>query len=157
MFPSSVVPFWSGALGRSGIGRLLLLRLRRVPRHRRGSKLRTRGRFVDPRLEWRAVHPLLRNVIIGIVGLIIAGGLAALAILGDDADLSVLALLAAAILATLIGLFLYSQGWIWGSHMARRRQGGQSLLVAVGGGIMALVAAVALAGLLILVLLFYLG
>jgi hypothetical protein len=103
------------------------------------------------------VHPLLRNVIIGIVGLIIAGGLAALAILGNDADLSVLALLAAAILATLIGLFLYSQGWIWGSHMARRRQGGQSLLVALGGGIMALVAAVALAGLLILVLLFYLG
>ena len=103
------------------------------------------------------MHPLLRNVIIGIVGLIIAGGLAALALVGRDADLSVLALLAAAILGTLIGLFLYSQGWIWGSRMARRRQGGQSVLVAIGGGLMALVAAVALAGLLILVLLFYLG
>jgi len=103
------------------------------------------------------VHPLLRNVIIGMVGLIIAGGLAALALVGRDADLSVLALLAAAILGTLIGLFLYSQGWIWGSHMARRRRGGQAALVALGGGLMALVAAVALAGLLILVLLFYLG
>ena len=103
------------------------------------------------------MHPLLRNVIIGIVGLIIAGGLTALALIGRDADLSVLALLAAAILATLIGLFLFSQGWIWGSRMARRRQGGQSVLVAVGGGVMALIAAMALAGLLILVLLFYLG
>ena len=108
-------------------------------------------------LEWPAVHPLLRNVVIGIVGLIIAGGLTALALLGQNTELSILGLLAAAILATLIGLFLYSQGWIWGSRMARRRQGGQSILVAIGGGLMALLAAVALAGLLILVLLFYLG
>ena len=103
------------------------------------------------------MHPLLRNVIIGIVGLIIAGGLSALALLGRNSELSILALLAAAILGTLVGLFLYSQGWVWGSRMARRRQGGQSVLVAIGGGLMALLAAVALAGLLILVLLFYLG
>ncbi len=103
------------------------------------------------------MHPLLRNVIIGIVGLLIAGGLSALALLGQNTDLSIIALLTAAILASLIGLFLYSQGWVWGSRMARRRQGGQSLLVAIGGGLMALLAAVALAGLLILVLLFYLG
>jgi hypothetical protein len=103
------------------------------------------------------VHPLLRNVVIGIVGLIIAGGLTALAVLGRDTDLAVLALVAAAILGSLIGLFLYSQGWIWGSRMARQRQGGQSILVAIGGGLMALVAAVALAGLLILILLFYVG
>ena len=84
-------------------------------------------------------------------------GLAALAVVGRDSDLSILALLAAAILSGLIGLFLYSQGWIWGSRMARRRQGGQSILVAIGGGLMALLAAIALAGLLILTLLFYLG
>ena len=106
--------------------------------------------------EWRAVHPLLRNAIIGVVGLIIAGGLTALALLGRDADLSILALLAAAILATAVGIFLYSQGWVWATRMARRRQGSQSVLVAVGAGLMALLAAVALAGLLILVLLFYL-
>jgi len=103
------------------------------------------------------MHPLLRNVIIGIVGLIIAGALTALALVGRDADLSMLALLAAAILGTLIGLFLYSQGWIWSSRAARRGQTGQSVLTAVGGGLMILVAAVALAGLLILILLFYLG
>jgi len=102
------------------------------------------------------VHPLLRNAIIGVVGLIIAGGLTALALLGRDANLSILGLLAAAILATLVGLFLYSQGWVWGTRMARRRQGGQSVLVAIGAGLMALLAAVALAGLLILILLFYL-
>jgi hypothetical protein len=103
------------------------------------------------------MHPLLRNVVIGIVGLIIAGALTALALLGRDSDLSVLAMLAAATLGTLIGLFLYSQGWLWGSRAAQRRQHGQSMLIAIGGGIMALVAAGALAGLLILVLLFYLG
>jgi hypothetical protein len=103
------------------------------------------------------MHPLLRNVVIGIVGLIIAGGLTALALLGRDSDLSILGLLAAGTLAALIGLFLYSQGWIWGSRAARRRELGASLLIAIGGGVMVLIAAVALAGLLILVLLFLLG
>ena len=103
------------------------------------------------------MQPLLRNVVIGIVGLIIAGALTALALLGEDSDLSILALLAAGMLGTLIGLFLYSQGWTWGSRAARRRETGQSVLIAIGGGVMALIAAVALAGLLILVLLFYLG
>jgi hypothetical protein len=103
------------------------------------------------------MHPLLRNIIIGIVGLIIAGALTALALLGRDADLSIIALLAAAILGTLIGLFLYTQGWVWGSRAARRRHAGQSAIIAIGGGLMILIAAVALAGLLILILLFYLG
>ena len=103
------------------------------------------------------MHPLLRNVVIGIVGLIIAGALTALALVGRDSDLSVLALLAAGILGALIGIFLYSQGWIWSSRAARRRDHGQALLIAIGGGLMALVAAVAIAGLLILLLLFFLG
>ena len=103
------------------------------------------------------MHPLLRNVVIGIVGLIIAGALTALALLGSDSDLSVLALLAAGVLGTLVGLFLYSQGWVWGSRAGRRRETGQSVLIAVGGGVMVVIAAVALAGLLVLILLFYLG
>ena len=103
------------------------------------------------------MHPLLRNVVIGLVGLIIAGALTALALLGGDSDLSVLALVAAGTLAALVGVFLYSQGWTWGSRAARRRETGQSVLIAIGGGVMALIAAGALAGLLILVLLFYLG
>jgi hypothetical protein len=103
------------------------------------------------------MHPLLRNAVIGIVGLLIAGGLTALALLGRDSDLSVLLLLAAAILGALVGFFLYVQGWVWGTRAARRRSYGTSLLVAMGGGFMALVTAIALAGLLILLLLFFLG
>jgi hypothetical protein len=103
------------------------------------------------------MHPLLRNSVIGLVGLIIAGALVALALLGRDSNLSILAMLAAAVLASGVGLFLFAQGWTWGSRAARRREAGSSVLIAIGGGLMALVAAVALAGLLILILLFYLG
>jgi hypothetical protein len=103
------------------------------------------------------MHPMLRNTIIGVVGLIIAGGLVALALLGTDSDLSVLAMLVAGIVAVAIGLFVYAQGWVWGSRAARQRATGQSLLIAVSGGIMVLIAGVAMAGLVILVLLFYLG
>lgn len=103
------------------------------------------------------MHPILRGVVIGVVGLIITGALVALALLGRDTDLSILALIAAGIIGAGVGIFLYAQGWVWGSRTARQRQTGQSVLVALGGGLMALVAAAALAGLLILLLLFYLG
>lgn len=100
------------------------------------------------------MHPLMRNVVIGVVGLIIAGALTALALLGTDSDLSVLALLAASTISALVGGFLYAQGWIWGSRAARQRSQGQAILIAVGAGLMALVAAASAAGLLILLLLF---
>ncbi|HEY8170356.1 MAG TPA: hypothetical protein VIH24_04560 [Candidatus Limnocylindria bacterium] len=103
------------------------------------------------------MHPLMRNVVIGVVGLLIAAALTALALVNRDSDLSVLALLAAGILGTAIGLFLYSQGWIWGSRAARRREAGASVFIGVGGGLMAIVAAVAFGLLVILVRLFYLG
>jgi uncharacterized membrane protein YeaQ/YmgE (transglycosylase-associated protein family) len=103
------------------------------------------------------MHPMLRNVVIGLVGLIIAGALTALALLGRDSDLSVLGLLAAGIIGALVGLFLYSQGWVWGARAARQHETGQSILIALGAGVMALVAAVAVAGLLILALLFLMG
>ena len=103
------------------------------------------------------MHPLLRNSIIGAVGLIIAGGLVTLALIGRDSELSVLAMLVAGILGTVIGLFLYGQGWLWGSRAARQRDYGQSFVMAAGGGLMAILAAVALALLIVLVLLFYLG
>jgi hypothetical protein len=103
------------------------------------------------------MHPLLRNVVIGIVGLIIAAALTALALLNRNSDLSVLALLAAGVLGTLIGVFLYTQGWIWGSRAARRREAGASAFIGIGGGLMIVVAAVAFGLLVILVRLFYLG
>jgi uncharacterized membrane protein YeaQ/YmgE (transglycosylase-associated protein family) len=103
------------------------------------------------------MHPMLRNVVIGVVGLIIAGALTALALVGRDSDLSVLGLLAAGVIGALVGLFLYSQGWIWGARAARQHETGQSILIALGAGVMALVAAVAIAGLLVLAMLFFIG
>ncbi len=103
------------------------------------------------------MHPLMRNMVIGVVGLIIAAALTALALLGRDSDLSVLGLLAAGVIATLVGLFLYSQGWIWGSRAARRRDAGASAAIGLGGGLMAIVAAIAFGLLVILVRLFFLG
>jgi len=100
------------------------------------------------------MHPMIRNVVIGAVGLIIASALTALALLVPDSDLSVLGLLAAGTIGALIGSFFYVQGWIWGSRAARRRSHGQAVLIAIGGGLMGLVAAAALAGLLVLLLLF---
>jgi hypothetical protein len=109
------------------------------------------------RLEWRAMHPFLRNAVIGAVGLIIAGALAALALFGRDSDLSVLAMLAGALVAALVGIFLFVQGWVWSTRAARRGYGGRSVAIAFGGVLMALLAAGALAGATILVMLFYLG
>jgi len=103
------------------------------------------------------MHPLMRNMVIGVVGLIIAAALAALALYERDSDTSVLGLLAAGVIATLVGLFLYSQGWIWGSRAARRREAGASAAIGVGGGLMAIVAAVAFGLLVILVRLFFLA
>jgi hypothetical protein len=103
------------------------------------------------------MHPFLRNLVIGLVGLVVAGGLSALALLGEDSSLSVLAMLASSLLATAVGVFLFAQGWIWSQRAARRGYAGRSVAIALAGGLMILVAAGALAGALILLLVFYLG
>jgi len=102
------------------------------------------------------MHPFLRNVVIGLVGLLIAAGLSAMAIMGSDSGLSVAAMLASSLIAVGIGIFLFIQGWIWSQRAYRSRSVGLSVAVAVGGGLMILLSAVALAGAVILVVLFYL-
>ncbi|MEO8251139.1 MAG: hypothetical protein ABI578_01550 [Chloroflexota bacterium] len=101
------------------------------------------------------MHPFLRNVVIGLVGLLIAAGLTALAVIGDDPTMSVAAMLASALIAVAIGIFLFIQGWIWSQRAYRTRSTGMSVAIALGGGLMILLSAVALAGAVILVLLFY--
>lgn len=103
------------------------------------------------------VHPFVRNLVIGIVGLLIAGGLSAIAVLGRDSGTSVLAMLGAGLIATAIGIFLFVQGWIWSQRAYRRGSTGASLAIALAGGLMIVLAAVALAGTVILVLLFFLA
>ncbi len=101
------------------------------------------------------MHPFLRNVVIGLVGLLIAAGLTAIAVLGDNTGLSVAAMLASALLAVAIGAFLFAQGWIWSQRAYRSRSAGMSVAIAVGGGLMILLAAIALGGAVVLVVLFY--
>ena len=102
------------------------------------------------------MHPFARNVVIGVVGLLIAAGLTAMAVIGDDSTLSVLAILASSLIAVAIGVFLFIQGWIWSQRAYRTRSVAMSLAIAVGGGLMIVLAAVALGGAVILAVLFYL-
>ena len=102
------------------------------------------------------MHPLARNVVIGLVALLIAGALAALAVNGD-ASQAVLALLAAGAIAVAAGVFLFLQGWIWSQRAYRRGATGRSVLIAIGGGLMIVLAGFALAGVVILILVFYVG
>jgi len=101
------------------------------------------------------MHPLLRNAVISVVALLIAGALSALALLGRDSQLSILAMLASVLVAALVGIFLFAQGWIWGMRAARRGYTGRSMAIALAGGIMIIFAAAALAGAVMIVLLFY--
>jgi hypothetical protein len=102
------------------------------------------------------MHPFARNVVIGVVALLIAAALSALAFAGDDSGLSVLAMLGSSLIAAGVGLFLFAQGWIWSQRAYRSRGAGMALAIAVCGGVMILLAAVALAGAAVLVILFYL-
>jgi hypothetical protein len=101
------------------------------------------------------MHPFVRNVVIGVVGLLIAAGLTAMSVLSDDTGVSVAAMLASALIAVAIGIFLFVQGWIWSQRAYRSRSAGLSVAIALGGGLMILLAAVALGGAVILVIVFY--
>ncbi|HEY7462967.1 MAG TPA: hypothetical protein VH987_00830 [Candidatus Limnocylindria bacterium] len=101
------------------------------------------------------MHPLARNLVIGLVGLIVAGGLAAVAVLGRDSSMSVLAMLGAGLVSAAVGIFLFVQGWVWSQRAYRDGYAGRSVAIALGGGLMIVLAAVALAGTVILVLVFY--
>jgi hypothetical protein len=103
------------------------------------------------------MHPFARTLVIGAVGLIIAGGLAALAVLGRDSSTSVMAMLAAGLVAAAVGIFLFVQGWIWSQRAYQHGSTGRSIAIALGGGLMIVLSGVALAGCVILILVFYAG
>jgi hypothetical protein len=102
------------------------------------------------------MHPFVRNLVIGGVGLILAAGLTAIAILGEDSGMSVAAMLAAGLIATGVGVFLFVQAWIWSQRTWRSGSGGTSVAIALAGGLMVLLAGVALAGSVVVILTFYL-
>ena len=100
------------------------------------------------------MHPYLRVLVAAIVAMIIAGALVALALAGRNTTLSVLSLLAAGVVAVVVGGFLFLQSWIWSQRSWRAGSRWRSLAMALGGGIGIVVAAVAAAGTLVLLLAF---
>jgi hypothetical protein len=103
------------------------------------------------------MHPFARDLVIGAVGLLIAGGLSALALLGADSGLSVMAMLASGLIASAVGVFLFVESWVWSQRTYRLGSAGRAVAIAVAGGLMILLTAVALAASVVLVLLFYVG
>jgi hypothetical protein len=103
------------------------------------------------------MHPLARDVVIGAVGLLIAGGLSAMALLGTDSGVSVAAMLAAGLVASAVGIYLFVESWVWSQRSYRQGATGRAIAIAVGGGVMILLTAGALAASAVLVLLFYAG
>ena len=103
------------------------------------------------------MHPYLRFLVAGIVAMIIAGGLVAVALAGRNTTLSVVALLAAGAVSILVGGFLFIQSWIWSQRSWHDGTYWRSVGMAVIGGLAIIVAAVAAAGSLVLLLTFFLG
>ena len=103
------------------------------------------------------MHPYLRVLVIALVAMIIAGALVALALAGRNTMLSVLALLAAGLVAVLMGGLLFIQSWVWSQRSWREGSRGRSLAMALAGGLAIVVASVAAAGSIVLLLTFFLG
>jgi hypothetical protein len=103
------------------------------------------------------MHPYLRVLVVAIVAMIIAGALVALALAGRNTTLSVVALLAAGVVAVAIGGFVFVQSWIWSQRSWQESSRGRSLAIALAGGLAIIVAAGAAAGSIVLLLTFFLG
>lgn len=103
------------------------------------------------------MHPFLRYAIVSIVALIVAAALVALAVLGRDSTLSVLAVLLAGIIGIGVGGFLFAEGWIWSQRSWRGGAMGRGTAIAIAGGLGIVLAGVAAAAVVILVLTFFLG
>ncbi len=101
------------------------------------------------------MHPFVRALILAVVGLIIAGGLLALSLLGENSKLSVIQLLASGVIAAATGIFLFVQGWRWSQRAWNAGSSRSSLAMAVVGGVAGILGAFALASVVILLLLFY--
>ena len=101
------------------------------------------------------MHPYLRVLVAAVVAIIIAGGLVAVALAGRNTTISVVALLAAGLVAMLVGGFTFVQSWIWSQRSWSDGSRGRSLAIALAGGLAIVVAAVAAAGSLVLLVTFF--
>ncbi len=101
------------------------------------------------------MSPLLRNVVVALVGFLVAAALVVISLVRfDDPGISVLAMIGAALFAAVTGGYLFVQAWRWSVVAYRDGRTGRSVGIALAGGVMILVAAGALASAAIMVLLF---
>lgn len=103
------------------------------------------------------MNPHLRDLVIVSVALMVAAALLILSLLTRSVTLFVVAALASALIAAGATVFAFVQSWRWSQRLSAAGHGGQSLGVAVLGGLAILVAGAALAGAAWVVLLFFLG
>lgn len=89
------------------------------------------------------------------MALIVSGALVALSLFTRNVDLFVLLSLAATMIAAGVGMFAFIQGWSGSQRAAARGAQGRSAAIALAGGVMLLVGAVAIAGAIWIVLLFF--
>ena len=101
------------------------------------------------------MNPFLRHVIIGVVGFIVAVGLGVLGLLSsNNPGFQVLAMVAGALLAAGVSVFLFVQAWRWSVRSYHEGRTGRSAAIALAGGFMVLVGGGALSLAAILALLF---
>jgi hypothetical protein len=103
------------------------------------------------------MHPFVRSLVIAAVGLIVAGGLLALALLTRDSNLSQFAVLGAGLVGTGLGGYLFVRGWIWSQRSWHSGLSGRAVAIAIAGGLGVVLAGVSAAGVVVLVLTFYAG
>ena len=103
------------------------------------------------------MHPYLRVLVLAAVAMIVAGALVALALAGRNTGMSILALLGAGLVGVVVGVFVFVMSWVWSQRSWHDGHGGRSIAIALAGGLGIVVAAVALAGSVILLLTFFIG
>ncbi|MDQ3881321.1 MAG: hypothetical protein M3295_09660 [Chloroflexota bacterium] len=101
------------------------------------------------------MHPLLRNVVVGAVGFLLAAALVVLGLLrAQSPSLQVAAMVGAGLLGALTAGFLFWQAWRWSVRSYRDGYTGRSIAIAVAGGLAGIVGMASLAGAVIMLLLF---
>jgi hypothetical protein len=102
----------------------------------------------------RRLSPLWQTAVIAFVGLTVAGALFALGLFSPN--LFVLLSLAATLIAVGVAVYAVIQGWRGSQRAARRGATGRAVAIALAAGVMMIIAAVAVAGAIWIVLLFFL-
>lgn len=101
------------------------------------------------------MNPLARNAVIAVVGMLVSVGLLALSLLVHSVTVFVMAALGSAAVAIAVGVYEFIQAWRWSQRLAADGSLGRSALVALAGGMMIVIAGLAVAAAAWVILLFF--